>query len=135
MKHVMKCIKGDKKVPKSSEHNLKFLENKEIIETVLNEKEKNHCNWVSTICFYAALHRIEMELALDNVHSKDHKDREQNMCASGRITRYILVRFKQMYTTSIMARYEAKSVSPAIANQMRNYLKQIEKEFLERKVS
>lgn len=116
-------------MPTSSEHKIKYLENKSIIETVLNETEKSHCNWVSTICFYAALHRVEMELAIDNVHSKDHKDREEKMLASEKISQYILMRFKQMYTTSILARYEAKSVSPTIANQMRNYLKQIEDEF------
>lgn len=34
-----------------------------------------------------------------------------------------------MYTVSILARYEAGSVSPAIAQQMRNCLKQIETDF------
>lgn len=116
-------------MPKSSEHKKKYLENKSIIENVLNEKNSEHCNWVSTICFYAALHLVEMQLALDGIHSRDHVNRENNMIISRRISQYVLIRYKHMYTVSILARYEAASVSPTVANQMRNYLKQIEEDF------
>ncbi len=53
--------------------------------TVLNERNKEHCNWVSTICFYAAFHVVEMQLVLDGIHSKNHIDREENMQNSERI--------------------------------------------------
>ena len=125
LKNVMKYIEGDETVPRSEEHRGKYLENKSIIDTALNERNREHCNWVSTICFYAALHAVEMQLALDGIHSKNHIDREENMQNNERIPEYVLRRYKQMYTTSILARYEAGSVSPTIANQMRNYLKQI----------
>lgn len=115
-------------MPKSLEHEKKYLENKHIIDTVLHEKDKEHCNWVSTICFYAALHIIEMQLALDSIHSKDHVNRENNMRNCQRISKKVIAQYKQMYTTSILARYEAGSVGPTIANQMRRYLEQIENE-------
>ena len=112
-------------MPKSTEHKNKYIENKYIIDTVLNETNRMHCNWVATICFYAALHIVEMQLALDGIHSKNHVEREENIQNSEKIPTYVLSRYKQMYTTSILARYEASSVAPTIANQMRNYLKQI----------
>lgn len=71
------------------------------------------------------LHAAEMQLALDRIHSKNHIDREENMQNNEQIPEYVLRRYKQMYTTSILARYEAGSVSPTISNQMRNYLNQI----------
>ena len=129
LKCAKKFIRGDKKVPKSSEHKKKYLENKGIIESVLNEKNSEHCNWISTICFYAALHMVEMRLALDGIHSRDHVNRENNMASSKRISQYVLMRYKQMYTVSILARYEAGSVNPTIAQQMKMYLKQIETDF------
>lgn len=116
-------------MPRSSEHKKKYLENKNIIESVLNEKNNEHCNWISTICFYAALHMVEMQLALDGIHSRDHVNRENNMESSKRISQYVLIRYKHMYTVSILARYEAASVSPAVANQMKHYLRQIEENF------
>lgn len=73
----------------------------------------------------AALHLVEMQLAAEGVHSKNHLEREANIQQSEKISDYVLVRYKQMYTTSILARYEANSVQPTIANQMRKYLKQI----------
>ncbi len=113
-------------MPKSSEHRNKYEENKYIIDTVLDEHDKRQCNWMSTVCFYAALHIVEMQLALDGVHSKNHIERETNMMDSKRITPYILMRYKQMYTNSILARYEAQSIAPTIAHQMKTYLAQIE---------
>lgn len=122
-------IKGDKTVPKSAEHLDKYNENRYIIDTILDERDKRQCNWVATVCFYAALHLIEMQLATEGIHSKNHIERETNMQQEEKISQYVLVRYKQMYTTSILARYEANSVSPTIANQMRNYLKQISEKF------
>lgn len=112
-------------MPKSAEHKSKYDENKYIIDTVLNEKNRRHSDWVATVCFYAALHLVEMQLAFEGIHSKNHIERETNMQQSKKIPDYVLSRYKHMYTTSILARYGAGSVSPTCANQMRSYLKQI----------
>lgn len=116
-------------VPTVSEHRMKYLENKGIVENVLDIKNKNHCNWIATISFYAALHIVDMQLAVDSVHSRSHHEREEELNTNPRITKYVMMRYKQMCTVSRTARYEASSISPAVANQMVTYLHQIEKEY------
>ena len=51
LKNVTRYIEGDEAALKSEEHKGKYLENKGIVDTILNERNKEHCNWVSTICF------------------------------------------------------------------------------------
>lgn len=116
-------------VPTVSEHRIKYLENKEIVENVLDVRNKSHCNWIATISFYAALHIVDMQLAIDNVHSRNHHEREEKLDKNARITNYVMMRYKQMCTVSRTARYEAASISPTVANQMVNYLHQIEKTY------
>lgn len=116
-------------MPKQSEHRNKYKENKQILETVLDVRNKEHCNWITTIAFYTALHIIEHEFAKENIDNKTHSERENRMQDSDKFSNKILSMFKQMSSNSKIARYKAENVSPTIANQMLIYLQKIEEEY------
>lgn len=120
-------------MPKISEHKKKYLENKDIAEKVLDISIEGHRNWIATICFYAAMHIIDMQLAKDNIHSKTHREREEQIANSSRISRKVNLEYKQLRSMSRVARYEADSIAPTIANQIIRYLHHIEDECIENK--
>jgi hypothetical protein len=124
-------------MPTQKEHRLKYLENKNVLDKLFDANNKEHSNWITTICFYTALHIVEYEFAAINIsnsnysqkHSKDHAERQENMINSGMFDPKILSMYKQMNTNSRVARYKADNITPTIANMMLNYLKKIEQEF------
>ncbi len=115
-------------MPKISEHRKKYLENKDIAEKVLDISIEGHRNWIATICFYAAMHIIDMQLAKDNIHSKSHIEREEQISQSSRISQKVNVQYKHLRTMSRVARYDAKSIEPTVANQLIRFLHNIEEE-------
>lgn len=118
-------------MPKISEHKKKYLENKDIAENVLDISIEGHRNWIATICFYAAMHIIDMQLAKDGIHSKSHIERETQIAQSTRISRKVNLEYKHLRSMSRIARYDAESIEPTIANQLIRYLHNIEKECVE----
>ena len=120
-------------MPKISEHRKKYLENKDIAEKVLNISIEGHRNWIATICFYAAMHVIDMQLAKDNIHSKTHLEREEQIAKSSRISRKVNQEYKHLRSMSRVARYEADSIPPTVANQLIRFLHHIEEECIEDK--
>lgn len=115
-------------MPKISEHKKKYLENKDIAENVLDITKEGHRNWIATICFYAAMHIIDMQLAKDNIHSKSHIEREEQIAKSSRISPKVNQKYKHLRTMSRIARYDAGSIAPTIADQLIRYLHNIEEE-------
>lgn len=115
-------------MPKISEHKKKYLENKDIAENVLDITIEGHRNWIATICFYAAMHIIDMQLAKDNIHSKSHIEREEQITKSSRISRKVNLEYKHLRTMSRVARYNADSIGPTVADQLIRYLHNIEEE-------
>ncbi len=118
-------------VPKISEHKKKYLENKDIAENVLDISIEGHRNWIATICFYAALHVIDMQLAKDGIHSKTHLEREKQIAENSRISQKVNLEYKHLRSMSRVARYDAESISPTVANQLIRYMHHIETECVE----
>ena len=118
-------------MPKISEHKKKYLENKDIAENVLDISKEGHRNWIATICIYAALHVIDMQLAKDGIHSKTHIEREEQIAKSSRISPKVTMEYKHLRTMSRLARYDAESIGPTIANQLIRFLHNIETECVE----
>ncbi len=117
-------------MPTQKEHRLKYQENKDILDSLFDVKNKEHCNWITTISFYAALHMIEYQFAAKNVDNKNHNERQENMANNcDLINKKVQSMYKQMGTNSRIARYKSGNISPTIANQMLIYLSKIENEF------
>lgn len=113
------------------EHRNKYTENKEILDTLFDANNKRHCNWIATICFYTAVHMVESKLAKEkNVHSRSHREREDNMCDKGLFSNKVRLMYKQMENNSKTARYLPNNISPTIANQMMRFMEQIENEVI-----
>lgn len=114
-------------MPSSEQHKDKYLENKEVLE-VLDIKNKNHCDWITTICFYSALHIIDMKLAISGKHPRTHTEREKILQNSQEISIKTKQKYKQMSSNSRVARYEKGKISQTITDQMLRYLRDIENE-------
>lgn len=116
----------------SQEHKKKYVENKEILESLFDVNEKKHCNWIATICFYTSLHMIEAKMAKEkNLHSKSHKERSELIEESGLFSSKVKLMYKQLETNSKIARYSENDISPTVANQMKLYTNRIEKEVVQ----
>lgn len=115
----------------SQEHRKKYAENKEILNTLFDEKEKKHSNWIATICFYTSLHMIEAKMAGKNLHSKSHRERSDYIESSGLFSNKVRMMYKQLETNSKIARYSENDITPTVANQMKRYMEQIENEVIE----
>lgn len=116
-------------MPTIAEHKKKYLENKDIVENMLDISKEGHRNWITTICFYAALHIIDMKLAEDNIHSTTHLSRENILIKMKKISPRVTVRYKQLSSLSRAARYDAGAISEKLTNQALTYLHDIEKEY------
>lgn len=117
-------------MPTLKEHRLKYQENRDVLNLLFDINKKEHCNWITTISFYTALHIIEYRFANINVNCKDHSERQEYMNNYTDIfDKKIVGMYKQMGTNSRIARYKADNITPTIASQMLRYLDNIEKEF------
>ncbi len=116
-------------MPTQREHRMKYQENRMVLDTLFDCRKNEHCNWITTISFYTALHIIEYEFAKENIDCKTHSEREDKMRESDKFTNKIIGMYKQMGSNSRVARYKKANISPTIANRMLLYLQSIEQEF------
>ncbi len=127
----MFCTKEVIRMGTVQEHRNKYIENKEILETLFDPSNKKHCNWIATICFYTALHMVEAKMAKENnFHSHSHREREEMMYDSGLFSMKVLQMYKQLENNSRTARYLPDNIQPTIANQMQVFVKRIEAEVI-----
>lgn len=113
----------------SQEHKKKYVENKEILDSLFDVTDRKHCNWIATICFYTSLHMIEAKMAkMKNLHSKSHKERAELIEQSGLFDGKVKLMYKQLETNSRIARYSENDISPTVASQMKRYTEKIEEE-------
>lgn len=120
-------------MPSSSEHLKKYEINKEVLENALDKKNSNHFDWITTVCFYAALHIIEAQFAKQSIDNRTHVEREDNMRNSDVFSRKATDRYKQLSTYSKTARYGPGSIGITHASHSLELLRKIEEEFLENK--
>lgn len=114
-------------MPSVSQHKMKYLENKQLLDNEMNIKSNTHYNWVTTIAFYAAVHLVEGELAKNDVHTTTHVSRD------GFIEKYSAFRnirnqYKFLHDKSVIARYTELNINQKKAEQAIRYLNDIEKE-------
>lgn len=90
-------------MPTQREHRMKYQENRMVLDTLFDCTKKEHCNWITTISFYTALHIIEYEFAKENIDCKTHSEREVKMRESDKFTNKIIGMYKQMGSNSRVA--------------------------------
>lgn len=117
-------------MPTNNEHMIKYNINKNVLETALDVNNKQHYDWITTICFYASLHIIEAEFAKKSIDNRTHIEREDKMRTCGYFSRKVSDRYKQLSTYSKVARYGPGSVTQTIVSQSLLYLRKIEEELL-----
>jgi len=92
-------------MPKEIRHQTQWYSNHTILTDL--KTQSRFPDWILTIAFYTALHRIEQFLARRNEHPRDHRERKAVL------TKYIniigrdtVVDYLDMYNASLDARYE-----------------------------
>lgn len=113
-------------MPSKAEHLQKYKINKNILETVLDPKNKEHYDWIVIVCFYTALHIIEARFAQKSINNATHKEREDRMRDNPDFGRKIAEKYKQLSSYSKVARYQAKSMPMTLVDASIHYLQYIE---------
>ncbi len=97
-----------------AEHNQKFLGSID---------RKVFPDWFVTVCFYKALHLVEMVFAKDGKHSDNHRDRHD---ALKREHPDIWLEYLPIYTQSRRARYKVRSINQQTVEYVLGRLAKIE---------
>lgn len=72
---------------------------------------------------------IEEKLAKEkNIHSRNHKEREENISQSGLFSSKVRQMYKQLESNSKIAGYSGENILPTVANQMQRFMQKIEAE-------
>jgi len=101
-------------MPEQSEHEDKARSIERALQN-LHESNPDHCDWLTTLAFYAALHWVDAYFADHRLHPSNH--RERNRAAQGLP---IWDDYYELYALSRIARYEAGHVPQIVAARMRD---------------
>jgi hypothetical protein len=88
-----------------SDHREKADHNQAFLESIDATK---YPDWVVTVCFYKALHLVEMVFAKDNRHSDNHRDRHDTL---KRKHPDIWRQYLPLYVQSRRARYKVRDIN------------------------
>lgn len=97
--------------------------------TALDPGTTPYLDWIVTIAFYAALHRIEAWFADKGLHLQDHAQRDDWLGRTKELRRNVWPRYKELEFQSRQARYQCVSFDRGfVQNQLLRYLDDIEQE-------
>ena len=114
------------------EHLIKYRTNKNILENVLDVKQGEHSDWITTVSFYAALHVIESVFAKQRIDNRTHLEREKKILETDLISRKVADKYQQLKTYSRIARYGPSCITPTISAYSKVLLKDIEESLLDK---
>jgi hypothetical protein len=97
-----------------ADHNQAFLST---IDTA------QHSDWAVTVCFYKALHVIEMMFAKKGRHSNNHRERHDEL---KRNHPDIWKSYLPIYSQSRRARYKVRTISSQTVTYIRDRLAKVE---------
>lgn len=103
-----------------ADHNQRFLAS--IDQSVFPD-------WKVTVCFYKALHLVEMLFAKDGRHSDNHRERHDVL---KRDHADIWMDYLPLYSQSRRARYKVSSISEQTVKYVEGRLASVEKTILEK---
>ncbi len=97
-----------------ADHNQRFLESID---------QKTYSDWAVTVCFYKAVHVVEMLFAIDGKHSDNHRDRHDIL---KREHVDIWMEYLPLYAQSRRARYKVSHISPHTVKYVLGRLSKVE---------
>ena len=103
-----------------SDHREKADHNQQFLETI---DETKYPDWSVTVCFYKALHLVEMVFARSGNHSDNHRSQHDVL---KRGYQDLWREYRPLYSLSRRARYKVRSMSPATVSYVRNRLSRLE---------
>lgn len=112
-------------MPSKDEHLLKAKRN----EQVAGALSKDFRDWQVTAIFYAALHYLEMHLAVEGHHPPSHEKRDP-LIIKHRLLQNVWSPYKRLNVLSRNARYYAYTIVDADVNNAKTWLAKI-KEYLQ----
>jgi hypothetical protein len=98
-----------------AEHNERFLK-------AIDAKE--FPDWKVTVCFYKALHLVEMLFAITSEHSVNHRDRHDKM-KRGYV--HLWKEYLPLYTQSRRARYQTRTITDQTIKYVEGRLAELER--------
>lgn len=114
-------------MPDKSKHEKQFKANKILIENpVFDINRTKHSDWLMTIIFYTAVHLVEKELAILEIDSENHVDREKKMHNLSKL-KYVTTKYDVLRQQSQRARYQCAKFQKKDLEDALKYLRDIEK--------
>ena len=104
-----------------TEHRRKSVHNDDFLKTI---DSKKYPDWAVTVCFYKALHLVEMLFANGGKHSNSHRDRHDVL---KRDHTDIWMQYLPLYTQSRRARYKMDAIKPATVQYVEGRLANVER--------
>ena len=115
-------------MPDSPTHLRKVQHNRTLI-AALDPATTPYLDWVVTVVFYAALHRIEAWFAGKGLHLEAHTERDDWLSKTKELRRIVWPRYKELEFQRRQARYECIPFERVfVQNHLLPVLDEIERE-------
>ncbi len=95
-------------MPNVQAHSRQAQHNRNLLAT-FDPEQTPYLDWIITITFYTALHRIEAWFATKHQHSVDHSERDDWLSKAKELRRNVWPHYKELEYYSRQARYQCLS--------------------------
>jgi hypothetical protein len=103
-----------------SDHSEKANHNQRFLDSI---DPREFPDWVTTVCFYKALHLVEMLFAQESKHSDNHRERHDVL---KREHPDIWKEYLPLYAQSRRARYKTRAINQQTLQYVRGRLSRVE---------
>jgi len=115
-------------MPDPQAHLRQARHNRDLIDT-LDPATTRFLDWIVTVAFYVALHRVEAWFAGKGLHFEDHTQRDDWLSKAKELRRSVWPRYKELEFQSRQARYQCVSFDrDFVQNRLLLFLDEIEQE-------
>ena len=115
-------------MPDSHSHLRQAQHNQDLIEA-LDPANTLFLDWVVTVAFYVALHRVEAWFGDKGLHFESHTQRDDWLTRAKELRRSVWPRYKELEFQSRQARYQCVSFNrDFVQDHLLAFLKEIERE-------
>jgi hypothetical protein len=115
-------------MPDASSHLRQVQHNRDLI-VALDPASTSFLDWVVTVAFYTALHRVEAWFADKGLHFESHTRRDDWLARVKELRRVVWPRYKELEFQSHQARYQCVTFDrDFVQNRLLNFLDEIEHE-------
>ncbi len=115
-------------MPDAQAHLRQARHNQDLIDT-LDPASTHFLDWIVTVAFYVALHRVEAWFASKGLHFEAHTQRDDWLNRAKELRRSVWPRYKELEFQSRQARYQCVSFDrDFVQNRLLLFLGEIEQE-------